>query len=308
MSTESSRATAPTSIPESIFRLLRVKQWAKNLLVFAAPLFSGIAGHSQYLLPAFGAFMAMSLACSSTYICNDLIDIDRDRQHPTKQFRPLASGAISRPLGIGFGVVCLVGGLIVAALLGKACLAIVLVYLVLQVLYNWRLKRMPIADVYTIAIGFVLRATLGAAAIKVSMSGWLLFCTGGLALMLGFAKRRHEFISQGEDRVVSRESLAHYSKSALDALVCICAAGAAMCYAIYTIESKTAHKYPAIILTSAFVFYGITRYVLLVFMLDEGGEPTDVLFRDKHIIFSVVGFVVVAIVALSGVNIPLLEH
>jgi len=308
MSVNSARPVSAAGFPKALFRLLRVKQWAKNLLVLAAPLFSGVHDHSKFVVPTIMAFFAMCLASSSTYICNDLQDIERDRLHPVKRFRPLVSGAVSKDFGLAVGILCLAGALILSASLGKGSLIIVLTYLVMQVLYNLRLKQIPIADVYTLALGFILRAALGAAAIHVSISGWLLFCTGALALMLAFAKRRNEFILQGEDRSESRESLAHYSKSALDALVCMFAAGAAICYAIYTIESNTARVYPAIIVTSLFVFYGITRYVFLVFAVNEGGEPADVLFRDRHIIFSVLGFLVSAVIAMTGLRIPILGH
>jgi len=308
MTTNPDQSPTPKMRASSFIRLLRVKQWAKNLLVFAAPLFSGFGGHSHFIAPAICAFFAMSLVSSSTYIINDVLDVERDRVHPTKRLRPLASGAIAKPIGIAIATICLAIGIGLAAWLSRGSLAIVICYLLLQVLYNWKLKKMPIADVYAIAVGFILRAVLGAAAIGVSISGWLLFCTGALALMLGFAKRRNEFIVQGEDRTVSRESLAHYNRSSLDALVCMFASGAAMCYAIYSLQSHTAHKYPAMILTSVFVFYGIARYVLIVFASDEGGEPADVLFKDKHIIFSVIGFVVAAAVATSGIRVPLLEQ
>ena len=308
MSTPASPSFSLAALPKNLFKLLRIKQWAKNLLVLAAALFSGITAHPSYVLPTILAVLAMCLVSSATYVANDLIDVERDRMHPVKCNRPLASGAIPKGLGLACGLGCLFGGLLIGIYLGKGSLAILGAYLLLQVLYNWRLKKMPIADVYALSLGFIFRAVLGAAAIQVSISGWLLFCTGALALMLGFAKRRNEFILQGEDRAVSRESLAMYSRGALDALVCIFAAGAGICYAIYSLQSKTAHKYPAIILTSLFVFYGITRYVLLVFGVDEGGEPADVLFKDKHIIFSVVGFLVCAVIAVAGFRIPILEQ
>lgn len=303
-------ADPPKSIglPKIFIRVLRVKQWAKNLLVLAAPLFAQTADHAKFILPTAMAFLSMSLLSSATYICNDLIDVERDRQHPIKKNRPLASGAVSKTFAMTLGVLCLIAGLAIASFLGRGSLVIVLCYLALQAAYNWRLKHIPIADVYALSIGFILRAGLGAAAIHVGISGWLLFCTGGLALMLGFAKRRNEFVLKGEDRSSSRASLAHYSKGALDALVCMFAAGSAICYAIYTVLSETAAHDPAIILTSVFVFYGITRYVFLVFAVDEGGEPADVLFRDRHIIFSVVGFFVSAAIAMTGVQIPILER
>lgn len=296
------------SLPVASLLLLRPKQWAKNLLVFAAFLFTGGFKDTFAISHVLVAFFAMCFASSATYIFNDLADIERDRAHPKKRYRPLASGSVPVPVAVGIGAALLVASLGMAGWLNASSVVIVTVYLILQVLYNWKLKHTPIADVYTIAVGFVLRAVLGAAAISVAISPWLLFCTGALALMLGFAKRRNEFITQGDDRASSRESLVHYSKLSLDALVIMFGTAAALCYGLYCIESSTAKKFPGIILTSLFVFYGITRYVLLVFTGDEGGEPADVLFKDKHIIASVVLFIVAAIAAVSGLPIHLLEQ
>jgi hypothetical protein len=147
---------------------------------------------------------------------------------------------------------------------------------------------------------------LGAAAIGVTISGWLLFCTGALALTLGFGKRRSEFISQGEARAATRDSLAHYTKPVLDALVVMFACAAALCYGIYTLESESSLRFPALILTAPFVFYGITRYVVLIFAADEGGEPEDLLFRDKHIVTSIGLFLLMACIAVSGFKLPIL--
>ncbi len=289
----------------SAVRLVRPKQWSKNALVFAAPLFAGV----QAAWPqAVAAFLAMSFVSSATYVFNDLIDVERDRRHPKKRLRPLASGAIPKASGVAIGVVLLLAGLGLAAAINLQVLLCVGVYLLMQVAYNARLKHVAVADVYTIALGFVLRAILGAAAIRVGISGWLLFCTGALALMLGFAKRRHEFILQGADRATSRESLVHYTRPALDALVVAFASAAAMSYGIYCLESRTAHRYPAIILTSVFVFYGITRYLLVVFSLDEGGEPADILFRDRQIVACVVLFVLATVLAMGGLRLPLIEQ
>lgn len=295
------------SLPKGLIKLIRPKQWAKNVLVFAALLFSARFSDGNAVVRALLAFAAMSFVSSGTYVFNDLVDVERDRLHPKKRLRPLASGVVPKGVGAALGVVLFILGIGIAASLNKSSLTIILVYLAMQGLYNWRLKRTPVADVYTIAVGFVLRAVLGAAAIGAAISGWLLFCTGALALMLGFAKRRNEFILQGEGRAGSRESLVHYTRSALDALVIMFASGAAMSYGIYTLESVTAKRYPALILTSLFVFYGITRYTLIVFTVDEGGEPADILFKDPHIIFSVIGFVVSAVLALSGMRLPILE-
>ncbi len=292
----------------SLILLLRPKQWTKNLLVFAAYIFTGSILHTPEATPrVLLAFMAMCLASSSTYIFNDVADVERDRAHPKKRLRPIASGAVSKGLALALGVVLLAVALSTGWYLNHSSFTILVSYLALQVIYNLGLKHIPIADVFIISIGFILRAVLGAAAITAFISSWLLFCTGALALMLGFAKRRNEFITQGEQRVHSRQSLTGYSRSALDALVIMFACGAALCYGVYAVDSTTAHKFPALIVTSIFVFYGICRYVLIVFNKDEGGEPENVLFKDPHILFSILGFAATAILAMSGWRIPLLE-
>jgi 4-hydroxybenzoate polyprenyltransferase len=292
----------------SLVRLVRPKQWAKNLLVFAALIFAARFGDPHSLGLAVAAFVAMSLVSSATYVFNDLADVERDRLHPIKRNRPIASGAVAPPVAVALGLVLFFVGIGIAAWLGVNSLTLVVAYLLLQVLYNGWLKRQPVADVYCIATGFVLRAVLGAAAIRVDISGWLLFCTGALALMLGFGKRRHEFILQGDQRATTRESLVSYNRLALDGMVVMYATAAALCYGVYSIESRTAERFPAIILTAPFVFYGITRYVLLIFTADEGGEPADVLFRDRHLLVTIFFFLATALLAMSGFHLPLLER
>lgn len=291
-----------------LLRLLRPKQWSKNLLVFAALLFTRQFENAEAVKQALMAFAAMCMVASATYVFNDLRDRERDRQHPVKKKRPLASGAVSVPLAVGLGLVLLGGGLATALSVGKGVAAILGVYLVLQVLYNAGLKHIPITDVFILSLGFVLRAALGAQAISVVISGWLLFCTGALALLLGFGKRRQEFLAQGEARTQSREALGGYTKSALDALVLMSATGAAMCYGVYSVESPTARLYPSLLLTTFFVVYGITRYVFLVFSKEEGGEPESLLFRDPHLLFSILGFLATAIMAVKGVHLPVVER
>ena len=299
-------AAQPTPV-RSALRLVRPRQWSKNALVFAAPLFAGGLGMASWERAGL-AFLAMGLVSSATYVFNDLFDVERDRRHPTKRLRPLASGAVSKRAALGLGALLGLAGLALGAAMGRRVLLGLLVYVAIQAAYNLRLKRVAVADVFVVASGFVLRAVLGAAAVGVGISGWLLFCTGSLALMLGFAKRRHEFVLQGEDRSTSRESLVHYTRPALDALVVLFAASAAMDYAIYCLTSASAHRYPALVLTAPFVLYGVARYVLLVFSLDEGGEPADLLTRDPHLLASVGLFLLAAVLALGGLRLPLLEQ
>jgi decaprenyl-phosphate phosphoribosyltransferase len=289
-------------------KLLRPKQWTKNFLVFAAFLFTGDLGSQTHVFQTLLAFATMCAASSTTYIANDIADVEKDRNHPTKRSRPIAAGQITVPAAILVACVLATFALSSAVILGPSVIALVLTYGAIQVAYNFGLKRVPVADVFAIAVGFVIRAVIGAAAIQVPISGWLLYCTAALALMLGFAKRRQEFIAQSKNLAATRESLLGYSRDALDALVIMFAGSAAVCYGVYSIQSKTAQRYQALIFTSFFVVYGIARYVLLVFSADEGGEPADVLFGDPQMIFAIVGFVVTAVIAVSGVPVPLLER
>jgi 4-hydroxybenzoate polyprenyltransferase len=287
-----------------MLKLIRPKQWSKNLLVFAGPIFGAQLSDQSVLKQAFIAFFAMCFLSSATYVVNDILDISADRVHPDKKKRPLASGAVSPNVAWGVASLLLLLSIALAFQLNKSSCILLGCYAGLQVLYNLSLKRIAIADVFTIALGFILRAVLGAAAVSVPISGWLLFCTGALALMLGFAKRRHEFMLQGD---ASRASLSDYTLPALDALVIMTATGAAICYGIYAIDSSTATKHPAIIVTSLFVFYGIARYVQLTFSKGEGGEPADLLFKDIHMLASVALFLLTAVLAMTGsITIPLL--
>jgi decaprenyl-phosphate phosphoribosyltransferase len=272
--------------------------------VFAALIFTGTYGDAHNVGLALLAFGAMCAFSSATYIVNDIRDAEHDRRHPRKRGRPIAGGAVSPVAGAVVALALVVAGTAMAAVLGRLALLIVATYVIVQLLYNLGLKHVVVADVYTIAVGFVLRAVLGAVAIDVRISGWLLFCTGALALMLGFGKRRSEFIAQGEARGATRPSLVHYNSAALDVLVVMFATAAALCYGVYTLESETARTYPGIILTAPFAFYGITRYVVLVFTLNAGDEPEDLLFRDRHLLVSLGLFVVAAALAVGGVQLP----
>ncbi len=288
-----------------LLRLARIKQWSKNVLVFAAFLFSGRILDPTAWRAALTTFFAMCLVSSASYVFNDLADRERDRNHPTKNNRPLATGAVSPTTAVAFAVVLLGVGLALGFVTDWWVGVVLCAYLLMQVVYNVWIKAVPVADVFWIATGFVLRAGIGAQAIHVPISGWLMFCTATLALMLGFGKRRHEFLLQGEVCDQSRASLVHYTKGTLDIFVAIFSGMAAMSYCIYSVDSDTAHKFPGILLTAPFVIYGITRYLLLVLSRNEGGEPADILLDDPHIVFSVIAFLVAAAFALKGFSVPI---
>jgi 4-hydroxybenzoate polyprenyltransferase len=294
-------------------QLARPKQWTKGLLVFAALLFAGRSADPQAVAKAITAFLAINFASSAVYAVNDLRDQERDRRHPVKRFRPLASGRLSVPAAQGVAAICLLLGVGLAGALSAwigdwTPLGLVLIYLAIQAAYNGGLKELAVADVFLLGSGFVLRAALGAAAIQVPISGWLLFCTGALSLMLGFAKRRHEFRLMGEDRGKSRRSLEQYTPGTLDAMLLTSAAGAAMSYGLYSIESNTARTHPALILTTVWVLYGIYRYLFLVLAREEGGDPENLIFRDPQLVFAIVMFLATSLAAMAGLPVPFLER
>jgi 4-hydroxybenzoate polyprenyltransferase len=288
-------------------RLMRPKQWTKNLLVFAAPLFVMHNLPERAIINALLTFVAMCLLSSSVYVVNDLLDAERDRHHPKKKDRPIASGIVSVPAATILTWILLAGGLAVAYTVGLGVLTVVGIYLALQVLYNVVGKHVALLDVFLIAMGFVLRAGIGAIAIKVQISAWLLLCTGALALLIAFGKRRHEFILQAGKGYSSRRVLEGYNRQVLDHFVLMSAIGAALCYGVYAIESKTAHEHPALILSTPFVFYGVFRYVHVVFTSDEGGEPETLLFSDSHIVVTLILFVFSVALAMSGLKLGFLN-
>ena len=269
---------------------LRVYQWSKNLLVFAALIFAQQIHHPQQVLRSVIAFAAFCAASSTMYIFNDLMDVESDRLHPEKRTRPFASGALS----YGTGLVLCAGAFALALGLGFALgwrfLASVIFYLVLTALYTLSLKKIVIVDVLAIALGFVVRAMAGAIVLEVAFSNWLVVCTLFMSLFLGISKRRCEIASLDEDAAGHREVLGHYTIAYLDGLTLVVAGSALITYTIYTCSPEVVVRFGTdkLYLTLPFVVFGLFRYLYLVQVGGEGGDPSAMLFRDKPIGIAVV--------------------
>jgi 4-hydroxybenzoate polyprenyltransferase len=266
---------------------LRPHQWTKNLLVFAPLALSKHLFEADAFLSASLAFALFCGLSGTVYLINDLADLERDRLHPKKRLRPLASGALSvsaaRAAAVLLGLLCL--GL--SALLGGAFLATAAAYVALNLLYSYALKHVVILDVISISLGFVLRAVAGAVAISVHFSDWLVVCTLLLAVFLALAKRRHELVTlAGTDH---REILAEYSTYLLDQMIAVVTASCLMAYVFYTLAPETVEKYRTdrLAFTIPFVLYGIFRYLYLVHGKEEGGSPTDLLLTDRPLLADV---------------------
>ncbi|MCE9560400.1 MAG: UbiA prenyltransferase family protein [Armatimonadetes bacterium] len=286
--------------------MLRPKQWTKNLLALAAWVFTASYTSGPKTVQVLLAILCLCLASSATYALNDVLDAEADQNHPTKKNRPIASGEVSSKVGILIAVGCLVGAFVVAWLLGRSTVLALGFFLGIHLLYNAFLKKIAIADVLFIGIAFVQRAALGAIAINVKISAWLLFVTGTLALLIGFAKRRQEFSIPDIQEAETRIALKGYSQPLLDYLVVFSATLATLSYGIYVIESDTARAHPSLILTAPFVIFGILRYLSLVFGRNEGGEPESLILKDIPLLVTIALFGVMSVACLSGLSLPFL--
>jgi len=268
-------------------RLLRPSQWIKNFFVLAALLFSGQATQMPKVRAALGAFAAFCLLSSCVYIFNDIVDRKADRTHPTKRNRPIAAGLIAVGPATGLGIGLAVAGLAGAYLVAPAVALGGAAYLALNVLYMAWLKRVVLLDVFSLAAFFLLRLLVGAAAVTVTPSIWLVLCGSLIALYLGFAKRRHELTLLGSDSTEHREVLAHYSEVFLDQMSVVLLAVTIVAYIMYTVFSETALAIGSstLVYSTIFVLYGVFRYLYLVHQRD-GGSPTETLLTDPAIMIN----------------------
>jgi 4-hydroxybenzoate polyprenyltransferase len=266
-----------------VLAAVRPRQWTKNLLVFAGILFAAKLGDAGRWAEAATVFAAFCAASSAAYLVNDLRDLEHDRHHPVKRFRPLARGELSPAAaeGLAFGLLGLALALTVP--LGASSVAFLAGFVALQSVYSFGLKHVVLIDVIVIAGLFVLRAAAGAAAVEVRISPWLLLCSGLLALFLALAKRRGELVLVGADATPGRPVLEGYSLALVDQLVAVVAASTLLAYSLYTF---TAHS-QAMMATIPFVLFGIFRYLLLVHRRDAGEEPETVLVSDIPILVTV---------------------
>jgi len=271
----------------ALVQAMRPHQWIKNTLVFAALLFTVSFTRWELVVLSLLGFVALCMVSSGLYLLNDLRDRERDRHHPLKSRRPIASRRLPMSVAWAAAVVLLVGGLGLAFWLRVPFGGVVLTYALLINLYTLYLKQFPILDVSVIALGFLLRAVSGAVLIDVFISPWLIICTFFLALFLGFAKRRHELVALGEDAINHRSTLGEYSTTLLEHLLTMCMVFAIQSYAIYVILSDTAKHHPGLWYTLPVVTYGLFRYFYLVHRYDAGGSPEKLIVGDRHIALSV---------------------
>src|SRR5512134_2207392 len=279
-------------------KAMRPQEWVKNLLVFAGLLFSGQFDDIDAIIAATVTFAAFCMVASAGYLVNDAHDVEEDRRHPKKRFRPIAAGELSIRSAITLAVVLAVVGLAGSTLLeGPEVGGLVLAYGVGTTLYSYVLKHEVILDVMTIAGLFVLRVLAGAIAVDADASAFLLLCTGMVALFLGFTKRRQEATSELHSGTDSRPVLEHYSIPFLDQMVAMVTAATVMSYAIYCVYSPLIGS--KMLITLPPVVYGIFRYLYLVYDRKDTRSTASILTGDYGMIGASVVWLASAVVLLG---------
>ncbi|RME44042.1 MAG: decaprenyl-phosphate phosphoribosyltransferase [Chloroflexi bacterium] len=285
----------------ALVRAMRPKQWPKNVFVFAALVFDVKLFDLALLSRTIIAAVLFCLISGVVYLINDLVDIEKDRQHPKKRHRPLASGQLSPTTAMVAAAVIIGGGLPLAFLLNTPFGVVLTGYLALQVAYSFVLKNLVIIDVLSVAAGFVLRAVGGAVAIGVTISPWLYVCTTLGALFIGFSRRRHELVLLEGEAASHRASLTEYSPYLLDHMIAVVASTTVIAYSLYTFLGEKVPANHAMMLTIPFVLYGIFRYLYLIHIQNEGGSPEELFLKDVPLLLNILlwGLTVIAILYFS---------
>ena len=255
-----------------LLRLMRPKQWVKNAFVLAPLIFARAFLDPASVRNSLIAFALFCVASSASYIVNDIHDIERDRRHPTKKSsRPLAAGIVSLATAIVLlAVLYLV--LVLSWFWSRDTALVLFAYLALNLSYTFVLKDQPVADIFSIAVGFVLRVWAGAVAIAVPLSSWMAITTLCLALYLAAVKRRQELALVGTE---SRKVLDHYTPQLIDRYAEMSAVGALVFYSLFVMSSA-----PALTPSIPVVIFGLFRYWYVVEKLQGGESPTDVVLSD----------------------------
>jgi 4-hydroxybenzoate polyprenyltransferase len=278
----------------------RPKEWVKNVFVFAGLLFSGKFKYSHDVFEAVVTFAAFCLISSAGYFVNDLIDVELDRKHPKKRFRPLAAGELSESAAMVIAPALAVVAIGIAFTVNWQVGLMVVGYGVAQVAYSLGLKQIVIIDVMTLAGLFILRVAAGASAVDAHASEWLILCTGMLAAFLGFTKRRQEAVSELHEGTSTRPVLEHYSLPFLDQMVSLVTTGTVISYAIYTVNSPLIGS--QMMLTIPPAVYGIFRYLYLIYDRNDDRSMSGIIAGDRGIQAAGAAFALIAFLLLYVFN------
>ena len=294
----------------NLIKLARPKQWLKNFFVFAPLLFSRHIFDPSYVINSLEAFFTFCLISSAVYIINDILDVESDRAHPKKKFRPIASGEISVNQALIF-LVILAAVIVLTFFFEKPVFIFVIaLYFLTNLFYSLKIKSVVLLDVFFISFGFMLRVLGGAAAIGVTVSSWMVLTTIFISLFLAISKRRGELsqIVNAENIGKQRPVLKEYSVEFADQLNTIAAAGTIISYALYTVSERTLSTFGTekLIYTTPFVIYGIFRYMYLMHKKNLGESPTSIVVKDLPILLNVIFWFLACLLVIYKDKIPLI--
>jgi 4-hydroxybenzoate polyprenyltransferase len=293
-------ATVQTPLWRAVLTAVRPGQWVKNSLVLAGALFSGLASERTELWIAVLGACAFTLTSSAVYLGNDIRDKESDRAHPTKQFRPIASGALPVSFAATLSLLCAVAGFAIAFRIGRLFTYVLAFYAVTNIVYSLGAKRIVIVDVILVSLGFVLRAVAGAAAVGVAASSWIIVCTLELAMLIVIGKRRVDLHTAEQSNTRHLLPAEWYTIPFLDLLMAVSAGASIVTYALYTLDPETVSRIGnrRLVLTVPFVIYGCLRYAFLVQTGRGDADPTTVLVRDWGLRICAVSWFAMAVVAV----------
>jgi len=305
-----------------LLKTVRPRQWLKNLSLYAALIFSGFLFYEDYFLQVSQAFFIFTLVSSSVYILNDIADAPFDRKHPFKRKRPIASGELPIPVALFIAIGLLFTAIFLSWTLSFFFFLIILAYLGLNLLYTFKLKHVPIMDVFMIALGFILRVYAGAAVVNLHMNVWFLLTVSSLSLFLAVGKRQSErtLLKGREGGLLGhRTTLTTYTERLLDIYTSMFANATWFAYALYAFQlqfeiedgplptffsqiPRTFMTKKWLMLTVPFVIYGVMRYLQLVYEKNEGESPERVLLSDMPLLMVVVVWGISVILILYGLS------
>jgi 4-hydroxybenzoate polyprenyltransferase len=281
-----------------LIELIRPKQWLKNFFVFAPILFAGQLLNFNYFLKNIVAFLAFCGVSGLVYIINDISDIESDRTHKKKRFRPLASGEITIKQAKIFFVIVAIITTILCYKLNIYFASVVILYFFINLFYSLGIKNIVIVDVFFISFGFMLRVIGGASAIDVSISSWMILTTIFISLFLTISKRRAELSLNGPENIdKQRKVLNHYDIAFTDQMNTVAVTGTIICYALYTVSEKATSTFHTdnLIYTTPFVIYGMFRYLYLLHKKNLGENPEQIVTKDIPLIIDIALWFLVSI-------------
>jgi len=283
----------------ALLKTMRPKQWTKNVFLLTALVFDAKLLVPHFLLKALVAFGLFCAISSAVYLINDLTDMEKDRQHPAKRNRPLASGQLAPGVAVVAALVLIIASLSASYLLDQSFAIVVAAYLLLMILYSFWLKNIVLVDVLTVAAGFVLRVAAGVVVVQAErFSPWLYLCMVLGALFIAISKRRHELVLLNENANAHRSIFDEYNVALLDDMIRMVTASTAMAYSLYTFSAPNLPENHAMMLTIPFVLYGLFRYMYLIHVKGKGGAPEDLILQDRPFLLTVVLWGVAVIVIL----------